>query len=128
MNRRTLILLLLLLVAALAVAIFYCVRRGGGEAEAAPDGPSAAMVGAMHRMHQQVDRTRMTGDVDDDFVALMVPHHQSAVDMARIYLKSGRDPELRRLAETIVATQETEIRQMRRRGGEVAAAPPHGGH
>lgn len=55
-----------------------------------------------------------------------VPHHQSAVEMARIYLQSGKDPELRRLSEAIIASQEAEIRLMRGRDPEPAA--PHVGH
>ncbi len=46
----------------------------------------------------------------------MVPHHQSAVEMARVYLQHGKDPELRRLSENIIASQEAEIRQMNGRG------------
>ena len=47
-----------------------------------------------------------TGDVDHDFVAMMVPHHQGAVDMAKAELKYGRNVQLRRLAQEIVATQQ----------------------
>ena len=55
-----------------------------------------------------------SGDVDRDFVAMMVPHHQGAIDMARVELKYGRDPDLRRLARNIVKAQEDEIRLMQR--------------
>jgi hypothetical protein len=54
-----------------------------------------------------------SGDVDRDFVAMMVPHHQGAVDMARAELKYGHNEQLRRLAQQIVATQQQEIRVMR---------------
>ena len=47
--------------------------------------------------------TDPTGDVDRDFVALMVPHHQGAIDMARAELKYGHNEELRRLAQSIIA-------------------------
>lgn len=70
----------------------------------------------MHRMHEAADKAPMTGDIDRNFVALMVPHHQSAVEMARVYLQHGKDPELRRLSENIIASQEAEIRQMNGRG------------
>jgi uncharacterized protein (DUF305 family) len=54
-----------------------------------------------------------SGDVDRDFVEMMVPHHQGAVDMARAELKYGHNEQLRRLAQQIVATQEHEISVMR---------------
>jgi hypothetical protein len=99
----------------------YHGREGG------PAAPTATMMTAMDRMHAAMNEVRISGDVDRDFVALMVPHHQSAVDMARAYMRTGRDPELRRLAARIVAGQEAEIELMRRRGG--AAAPgSHAGH
>jgi hypothetical protein len=88
---------------------------------------TAAMMGAMDRMHSDMNSVRLTGDVDRDFTALMIPHHRSAVEMARAYLQSGRDPELRRLSESIIASQEAEIRRMRDRH-PAPAAPPHAGH
>src|ERR1700687_3164325 len=54
-----------------------------------------------------------TGDVDRDFVEMMVPHHQGAVDMAQAELKYGHNEQLRRLAQEIVATQQQEITVMR---------------
>jgi hypothetical protein len=54
-----------------------------------------------------------TGDVDADFVAMMVPHHQGAVDMALAVLRHGRNPQIRRLAQEIIVTQQQEISAMR---------------
>jgi Domain of unknown function (DUF305) len=54
-----------------------------------------------------------TGDVDRDFVAMMVPHHQGAVNMARAELKYGHNAQLRRLAREIVTEQQQEITVMR---------------
>ncbi|MBC7935394.1 MAG: DUF305 domain-containing protein [Rhizobacter sp.] len=48
-------------------------------------------------------------DIDKDFVAQMIPHHQSAVDMAKAYLKFGNDPGLRKMSEDIMTSQTTEI-------------------
>jgi hypothetical protein len=127
MKRSTLI--LLLLIAMGAAAILYFGQRDHGPAGAQPapkPGPSADMMGAMHRMHEATNRIPMTGDLDRDFVALMVPHHQSAVEMARVYLQHGTDTELRRLSENIIASQEAEIRQMNGRGGAPAAVPVAG--
>lgn len=101
----------------------------GAAGKADPDAAAtAAMMTAMDRMHSDMNSVQMTGDIDRDFTALMIPHHQSAVEMARAYLRSGRDPELRRLSEAIVASQEAEIRLMRGRRPPAAGAPPHAGH
>jgi uncharacterized protein (DUF305 family) len=53
-----------------------------------------------------------TGNADVDFVRGMVPHHQGAIDAAKVELAYGKDPAMRRLAESIVADQEKEIAQM----------------
>ena len=66
---------------------------------------------AMNKM--MADMTiKPTGDVDRDFVAMMVPHHQGAIDMAKAELKYGHNEQLRRLAQQIVATQQREITVM----------------
>lgn len=67
------------------------------------------MHGAMQAMQEQMDRVAMTGDPDIDFAAMMIPHHQGAIEMARAELAHGKDPDLRRLAEEIIAAQEREI-------------------
>src|SRR5262245_39221154 len=64
------------------------------------------------------------GDVDADFVAMMVPHHQGAIDMALAVLRHGRNPQIRRLAEEIIVTQQQEIAAMRLAVGQ--ALPPSG--
>ena len=54
-----------------------------------------------------------TGDVDTDFTAMMIPHHQGAIDMAVAYLRVGTNPQLRRLAQEIIVDQTQEIAAMR---------------
>ena len=68
----------------------------------------AAMDKMMHDMTVQP-----SGDVDRDFVAMMAPHHQGAVDMAVAYLRYGKNEQLRRLAQEIIVTQLQEITVMR---------------
>ena len=53
-----------------------------------------------------------TGNADVDFVRGMIPHHQGAIDAAKVQLTYGKDPAMRKLAESIVADQEKEIAQM----------------
>lgn len=53
-----------------------------------------------------------SGDADRDFVAMMLPHHQGAVDMAEVEIRYGKDPELRKLAAAIIKAQAVEIAEM----------------
>jgi hypothetical protein len=63
------------------------------------------------KMHRDMMIT-FTGDADRDFVAAMIPHHQGAIDMAEVVLKYGKDPEIRKLAQGIIAAQQKEIARM----------------
>jgi uncharacterized protein (DUF305 family) len=67
-----------------------------------------------------------SGDVDRDFVALMVPHHQGAIDMAEAELIYGHNEPLRRLAQEIIVTQRQEIAEMRLALGSAAASRSNG--
>jgi len=76
---------------------------------------------AMAKMMAAMD-IKPSGDVDADFVAMMVPHHQGAIDMAQAQLRYGRNEQLRRLAQEIIVTQQQEIAAMRLALGQ--ALPP----
>ena len=80
--------------------------------------------GAMHQS-MSID---MTGDVDVDFVLSMIPHHDGAVDMAKIVIEHGDDPEIRKLAEAIVKAQESEIAFMEDWLARKGVAADHGAH
>jgi len=54
-----------------------------------------------------------SGNADEDFVMMMIPHHQGAIDMALAVLRHGRNPQIRRLAQEIIVTQQQEIAVMR---------------
>jgi uncharacterized protein (DUF305 family) len=69
---------------------------------------AASMQGMMKAMH-----VKRTGNPDKDFVLMMTPHHQGAVDMAKVELQFGTDSEMRELAQHIVAGQETDIAQLK---------------
>jgi uncharacterized protein (DUF305 family) len=66
----------------------------------------------MAKMHKGMAEVEATGDADIDFVKGMIPHHQGAIDMAKVLLEKGKDPEIRKLAEEIIKAQETEIKMM----------------
>ncbi len=65
------------------------------------------------RMHKAM-MGEFTGDADTDFIRSMIPHHQGAVDMARVALKYGKDPEVLNLANEIIASQEEQIAVMKK--------------
>jgi hypothetical protein len=83
-----------------------------GAASAAEAPYLAENVSAMTKMMIDMG-IRPSGDVDTDFVAMMVPHHQGAIAMAQAELRYGRNEPLRRMAQEIIVTQLQEIAAMR---------------
>lgn len=75
-------------------------------------GAMAGYMAAMDTMMADMEGMESTGDADADYLLMMIPHHQSAVDMSRTLLEEGQDPEVKALAETIIASQEAEIAEM----------------
>lgn len=71
-----------------------------------------SMADAMSRMHAAM-ATAPSGDPDRDFAAMMIPHHEGAIEMARLELLHGKDERLRRLAHGIIVEQGQEIELMR---------------
>jgi uncharacterized protein (DUF305 family) len=72
----------------------------------------AEMANVNTRMHDGMEIAR-SGNIDRDFVQMMIPHHQGAIDMARVLLKYGQDERLKRLAQSIIIEQGQEITYMR---------------
>ena len=80
----------------------------------------AQMSRAMETMHRDM-AVAPSGNPDRDFAAMMIPHHQGAIDMARIQLQFGKDPILRCLAEGIIVVQLQEVEVMKRALSELPA-------
>jgi uncharacterized protein (DUF305 family) len=96
--------LLMLIAAISAIPILASAQDQAGSGKAYAD--------AMQNMMQAM-RVQPAGNPDEDFVLLMMAHHQGAIDMANVELKYGKDPELRRMAGNIVSAQEKEIAEMK---------------
>ncbi|HEY6831608.1 MAG TPA: DUF305 domain-containing protein [Pseudolabrys sp.] len=104
----------LLLVPALVALAF----AGGAWAESSSE--QAFMADNKSSMNKMMSdmAIKPTGDIDKDFVHMMVPHHQGAIDMARAELRYGHNETLRRIAQEIIVSQMQEIPAMKRAIGE----------
>ena len=95
--------------------------NGNGTGHGASPGAAAAstfqrqMDASMARMMRDMHGPGYAGNADIDFLAMMIPHHVGAVDMASLVLQHGRDPATRQLAAEIIAGQTIEIESMSRR-------------
>ncbi|MFC5392604.1 DUF305 domain-containing protein [Bosea vestrisii] len=85
----------------------------GAATPATADSPATKDYKAANdKMHKEMNIS-FSGDADVDFARGMIPHHQGAVDMAKVVLAHGKDPELRKLAESVITEQEKEIAFLR---------------
>ena len=82
-------------------------RSHGGNATMRPDW--VEFMASMEKMHAAMASVEPSGDNDVDFIRLMLPHHQAAIDMAKTQLIYGKDPQMRRLAQEIITDQQSEI-------------------
>jgi len=112
MNKRALgFVLLLILTSSLPTPARQGPANGRREQAAGP--AWSELEQAMGKMHAEMGTIRPSGDDDVDFVRIMLPHHQAAIDMARTQLVYGKDPQIRRLAQEIITDQQSEIELMR---------------
>ncbi len=84
---------------------------------------ASGMDAGMDKMMRDMHAPNYSGNADIDFLAMMIPHHEGAVEMARLVLVHGRDPLTRKLAEEIIASQVVEIEGMKRRLAILRAKP-----
>jgi len=95
---------------ALIIAVAAWAQQQGPRehnASIAPENDWSELMANMEKMHLAMGSIERTGDSDVDFVKLMLPHHQGAVDMAKTELLYGKDPQMRRLAQEIITDQES---------------------
>jgi uncharacterized protein (DUF305 family) len=91
------------------------VHHSATKARNAPDVFEVQMDAGMTKMMEDMHAAGHSGNTDVDFLAMMIPHHEGAVEMARLALIYGNDPLTRRLAEEIIASQTSEIAAMKER-------------
>jgi uncharacterized protein (DUF305 family) len=115
-------------------ALLALVLMGAVAAQAADNGEKPFLAENSAAMDKMMDgmSAKPRGDVDQDFVATMVPHHQGAIDMAQAELRHGHNEQLRRIAQEIIVEQQQEIAAMRLALGQPlppsAASPDQPSH
>ena len=125
--RRTITLTSILVTSIVSIALAQSHHHGianSDETNSTDSTFASQMMQAMDRMDSDMMAAKPTGDPDRDFAAMMIPHHQGAIDMAKVELIYGRDPVLRRLAEGIIVEQQQEIELMQRSLNERPASHP----
>ena len=129
MNRRTFVVhaaVQSVFMCAIILAVFGLILgvglfRAGVQAEthihssrATADRDWSELIASMDKMHMAMGAVKPSGNSDVDFVRLMLPHHQAALDMAKTQLVYGKDAQMRRLAQEIITDQQLEIELMQR--------------
>jgi len=104
-------------ISALSIGVGFLRASSHAEAHAPSSQPNtdpnwSELVASMDKMHMAMEAVEYSGNSDFDFVRLMLPHHQAAVDMAKTQLLHGKDPQMRRLAQEIITDQQLEIEVM----------------
>jgi hypothetical protein len=143
MNRRKLLkqaAIRLISVSAVALAISVLILgvgslRAGDRAEPRADDSQSKvdsnwseLIASMDKMHMAMGAIKRSGNADVDFVRLMLPHHQAAIDMAKTQLLYGKDAQMRRLAQEIITDQQSEIELMQRWLKQWESVHPTGNH
>jgi uncharacterized protein (DUF305 family) len=124
MNRRLISIATLIVLVAMAMQAHQHESQSAPSTRRWPTPPTAEftastnktfaelMNAAMSVMHKGMHSAGSTGEPDHDFVTMMIPHHQGAIDMAKALLLYGKDPQMRRLAQEIITDQQSEIELM----------------
>ena len=97
----------------LSFAIICIATMLSGSSAGSDSAADAALAEKMATMHAAMHAVPMSGKADEDFARMMIPHHQGAIDMAKVELQFGNDPVLRRLAQEIIISQQSEIDVMK---------------
>jgi len=98
----------------LTVPLIGRVTAHDDQSQRSNDPDWSGLIAGMDKMHMAMGAVARSGNSDVDFVRLMLPHHQAAIDMAKTQLLYGKDPQMRRLAQEILTEQQLEIELMQR--------------
>ena len=103
-----------ILAATMAALLFTpAMAQSSMDHSAHAEGSMAAYMATMDSMMDSMNGMTSSGNVDADFLLMMIPHHQSAIDMATVELDQGKDHETQDMAKKIIAAQEQEIAEMK---------------